>query len=253
MNTAGTATIFYYTHPDWLGTERARTDLSGNACEKISSLPFGDGQTITSTCGDASPMHFTGKERDSESGLDNFGARFNSSRMGRFMSPDPIFMTKHRLVDPQQWNLYAYVRNNPLRYIDPTWKDLWLWGCGEESANCHHNYFGSWDNDAKNFTNTTIQTDSHGNAAGHDVSFDSSGIHVDGKYQGVFASNTQATVVNGTGLFSGFQGVFTNNVLGTSAAQGVLSALPGHSFSELLSKLRAPNEKGDKLTGHQGL
>jgi hypothetical protein len=82
LNTAGTAAIFYYTHPDWLGTERARTDLSGNACETISSLPFGDAQSISSSCGDTSPMHFTGKERDSESGLDNFGARYNSCSSG---------------------------------------------------------------------------------------------------------------------------------------------------------------------------
>ncbi len=77
---------------------------------------------------DGAPLHvykFTGKERDTESGLDNFGARYNASTMGRFMTPDPIFMTKHRLVDPQQWNLYAYVRNNPLNLTDPTGKDLW--------------------------------------------------------------------------------------------------------------------------------
>jgi RHS repeat-associated protein len=49
----------------------------------------------------------TGKERDSESGLDNFGARYNSSSMGRFMSPDPIVVTKRRLTDPQRLNLYA--------------------------------------------------------------------------------------------------------------------------------------------------
>jgi YD repeat-containing protein len=54
LNSAGTDTIFYYDHSDWLGTERARTNLSGAACEKIVSLPFGDGQTITSTCGDIS-------------------------------------------------------------------------------------------------------------------------------------------------------------------------------------------------------
>ncbi len=61
---------------------------------------------------------FTGKERDSESGLDNFGARYDSSSMGRFMSPDPENLGAIR-DDPQSWNAYAYVRNNPLKYTDP--------------------------------------------------------------------------------------------------------------------------------------
>ena len=64
---------------------------------------------------------FTGKERDSESLLDNFGARYNSSNMGRFMSPDPLSRAGLPLDtdDPQSWNAYAYVRNNPLNLTDP--------------------------------------------------------------------------------------------------------------------------------------
>jgi RHS repeat-associated protein len=78
----------YFHHNDWLGTERVRTDITGAVCENIASLPFGDNQTITGTCGDISPMHFTGKERDTESGLDEFGARYYASSLGRFMTPD---------------------------------------------------------------------------------------------------------------------------------------------------------------------
>lgn len=62
---------------------------------------------------------FTGKERDSESGLDNFGARYNSSAMGRFMSPDQRRLSIRDLINPQKWNKYAYTINNPLRYFDP--------------------------------------------------------------------------------------------------------------------------------------
>ncbi len=108
----------YFIHPDWLGTERARADVSGALCETTTSLPFGDWQTSSGSCGDPSPMHFTGKERDSESGLDNFGARYDSSSMGRFMSPDAFYKDSH-VGDPQSWNEYAYARNNPLRYVDP--------------------------------------------------------------------------------------------------------------------------------------
>lgn len=107
----------FFTHSDWLGTERARTDMTGATCESIASLPFGDGQSITETCGDVSPLHFTGKERGSESGLDNFGARYFGGSMGRFMSPDEPLLDQHANT-PQSWNLYSYVRNNPLNYTD---------------------------------------------------------------------------------------------------------------------------------------
>jgi RHS repeat-associated protein len=63
---------------------------------------------------------FTGKERDAETGLDYFGARYYSGALGRFTSPDPLYIEARRLADPQQLNLYAYVRNNPLKLVDPT-------------------------------------------------------------------------------------------------------------------------------------
>jgi RHS repeat-associated protein len=74
---------------------------------------------------------FTGKERDSESGLDYFGARFDASSMGRFTSPDPVFINVMRVMDPQRLNLYAYGRNNPLVFFDPTGKDI-VSGTGDQ-------------------------------------------------------------------------------------------------------------------------
>jgi RHS repeat-associated protein len=110
----------YFIHSDWLGSERARSAVNGTSAETCTSLPFGDWLTCAGS--DVSPMHFTGKQRDSESGLDNFGARYNSSSMGRFMSPDPdnISGVLHMDDDPQSWNAYSYVRNNPLNLTDPT-------------------------------------------------------------------------------------------------------------------------------------
>jgi RHS repeat-associated protein len=58
-----------------------------------------------------------GKERDTESGNDYFGARYYASSMGRWMSPDKPFADQHP-GNPQSWNLYSYVRNNPLSSID---------------------------------------------------------------------------------------------------------------------------------------
>jgi len=65
----------------------------------------------------------TGKERDSESGNDYFGARYYASSMGRWMSPDTDFNLKRILPNPQRWNRYAYVINNPLVLVDPN--GLW--------------------------------------------------------------------------------------------------------------------------------
>ncbi|HUS05355.1 MAG TPA: RHS repeat-associated core domain-containing protein [Bryobacteraceae bacterium] len=75
---------------------------------------------------------FTGKERDAETGLDYFGARYFSATQGRFTSPDPIHFQSSMLEDPQRFNLYAYVRNNPLRFVDPKGEAIELQGDGEQ-------------------------------------------------------------------------------------------------------------------------
>ena len=61
----------------------------------------------------------TGKERDAESGNDYFGARYYASSMGRWLSPDPKQPNIKFLFNPQKWNKYNYVLNNPLTNIDP--------------------------------------------------------------------------------------------------------------------------------------
>jgi RHS repeat-associated protein len=71
----------------------------------------------------------TGKERDAETGLDYFGARYFSSPQGRFTSVDPkltgVPFPKH-LIQPQSLNMYAYALNNPLKYVDPNGEDIEL-------------------------------------------------------------------------------------------------------------------------------
>ena len=67
---------------------------------------------------------FTGKERDPDTGSDYFGARWFRSSMARFYSPDPVGISNQKLFDPQQWNMYSYSRNNPLRFVDPTGKAI---------------------------------------------------------------------------------------------------------------------------------
>jgi RHS repeat-associated protein len=70
---------------------------------------------------------FTGKERDSESNLDNFGARYDSSALGRWMSPERLNLTDARLTNPSNTiNKYIYGANNPFRHVDPDGRDIVL-------------------------------------------------------------------------------------------------------------------------------
>jgi RHS repeat-associated protein len=114
------AQIYQATTATTLRVDDAFLTNGGNATvvDSIDYLPFGE-----QIAGDTSTTHkFTGKERDSESGLDNFGARYDSSNIGRFMSPDPDNAGAN-LEAPQSWNAYSYVLNNPLKYVDPTGLD----------------------------------------------------------------------------------------------------------------------------------
>jgi RHS repeat-associated protein len=116
-----------YRVTDNLGTNVGSLLANGSFVDPIDHTPFG--QVIT---GDTSaPYLFTGKERDNESGLDYFGARYYASSMGRWMSPDwsakaePVPYAK--LDDPQSLNLYAYVHNNPVVKSDPDGHFEWQW------------------------------------------------------------------------------------------------------------------------------
>ncbi len=109
----------YWNHADWLGTERARTDSTGTVREWNTDTPYGMNLASYSLeRADPSPMHFTGKQRDAESGLDYFGARYlgGGDNLGRWLSADS---SGPDLTNPQSLNKYRYGLNNPLRYTDP--------------------------------------------------------------------------------------------------------------------------------------
>jgi RHS repeat-associated protein len=117
----GATGSMYFNATDWLGNERVRTPVTGPIVETCTNLPFGDDLVCTGT--ETSALHFTGKERDSESGNDYFGARYYSSSSGRWMSPDsdesPEALPYSDLDDPQTIDLYAYVRDSPVSSVDP--------------------------------------------------------------------------------------------------------------------------------------
>jgi RHS repeat-associated protein len=122
---ASTKAVHFY-FSDHLGTHSLITDATGDMPPQKESDYYPYGGEIPVSGSDSNHYKFTGKERDSESGFDNFGARYYSSNMGRFSSADPRFVSTQRLFDPQQFNLYTYVRNNALRYIDPTGREIQL-------------------------------------------------------------------------------------------------------------------------------
>jgi RHS repeat-associated protein len=124
----------HYYLSDHLGSASVITSDLGAIQEQSDYYPYGGEIPITN--GDPNTYKFTGKERDAESGLDNFGKRYDSSNLSRFMTPDTFYKDSH-VADPQSWNEYAYARNNPLRYVDPTGEDATVSSTCETSATMH--------------------------------------------------------------------------------------------------------------------
>ncbi len=108
----------YYFKNHLMSTEVVTGD-TGSVEMDVDYTPYGSVQDGTPT----EKYLFTGKERDSETGLDYFGARYYGSNLGRFASPDPIQFKTNRLLNPQRLNLYTYGVNNPLVNVDPDGRD----------------------------------------------------------------------------------------------------------------------------------
>jgi RHS repeat-associated protein len=110
----------YYYAGDFLGSARAMVTSSGAKCYDADFYPFGGERSVSNTC--PQNYKFTGKERDTETGNDYFGARYYASNFGRFLSPDwsaiPAPVPYANLTNPQTLNLYAIVRDNPETFAD---------------------------------------------------------------------------------------------------------------------------------------
>ena len=127
-DTGGSGNGVHWLVPDHLGTPRIVLDQTGNLADvkHHDYLPFGEelfagtgGRTVAmGYSADSVRQQFTSKERDVETGLDYFGARYYAGTQGRFTGADAFFKDS-AVADPQSWNKYAYARNNPLKYVDP--------------------------------------------------------------------------------------------------------------------------------------
>ncbi len=119
-----TLRISYY-HRDHLGSSSVMSDAAGALLEETAFYPFGEARHEHQLRQVDEFYGFTQKERDRESELHYFEARFLSGPRSRFLSVDPKFASLEAATsDPQQLNLYAYARNNPVLYIDPTGLDF---------------------------------------------------------------------------------------------------------------------------------
>lgn len=137
----GGLSLRYY-HQDHLGSSSVLSDARGQRVEEAANYPFGATRNQNRLCGVQEAYQFTQKERDNESGLDYFEARFLANCLARFTRVDPLAATvkAHWIAQPQRWNPYAYSGNDPLRNIDPTGLDFWedagsfAWGAAKGVA-----------------------------------------------------------------------------------------------------------------------
>jgi RHS repeat-associated protein len=113
---SGTVNYYFSNHLD---SASVITSATGSIQEQTDFYPFGGVAYVSGS--DPNHYKFTGKERDSESGLDNFDFRYYGSSLGRFMTPDDD--SAQDAANPQSWNLYSYVMNRPTVATDPDGHD----------------------------------------------------------------------------------------------------------------------------------
>ena len=132
--TGGPSGTTEFVHQDHLGSTRLLTALNGSVAECDDYLAFGELLPYSGCNNTQTTTHkFTSKERDLETNLDYFGARFYTSSLGRFVTSDwaltPEAVPYATFTDPHTLNLYAYVRNNPLGHEDADGHDNLNYSC----------------------------------------------------------------------------------------------------------------------------
>jgi RHS repeat-associated protein len=106
--------LAYYRHPDWLGSSRVASTPSRALYYDAAYAPYGESYATSGT----TDPDFTGQNQDTVSGTVDFLLREYNANQGRWISPDPAGAGAVDASNPQTWNRYAYVGNNPLRSID---------------------------------------------------------------------------------------------------------------------------------------
>lgn len=207
---------------------------------------------------------FTGKERDPESGLDNFGARYDASSLGRFMTPDNG--SAQDSGNPQSWNLYSYVMNNPTTNVDPDGHDC-------IHINTDSGKFEGWDSgDCDNSTEEKANSGIYVDGTINSLQFNSSAGSLDfgytdengnvgaGTILGV-AQPQKAAPINDPGMIPGmlgpadlilFSGVKTPSVV-TDALGKVLGSIFGKTVEETGAAVEDIVAKAGSSVGNQSI
>src|SRR5579864_6108797 len=115
----GGAVSYYFS--DYLQTASVITNAAGVITEDEDYYPWGMDLPLVDN--DSNHYKHNGKDRDTETGNDYYGARYYSPSLSRFLSPDwsstPVPVPYADLTNPQTLNQYAYVHNNPMSFRDP--------------------------------------------------------------------------------------------------------------------------------------
>lgn len=224
--------VFYY-FADHLATSRVILQAGqATPCYDADFYPFGGERVLTNTC--SQNYKFTGKERDSESGLDNFDFRYYSSSMGRFMKPDDTEAV-NSLGNPQGLNLYSYAQNNPTNATDPTGLDCIY--INNDTGKYEGFNRGDCDNSTEEKANTgyyvegtvnTITTttgDANGVVTGYSGTGDAPGTLISGTFSTpLYTTPSDALNANAVAIFSDIN---RRNIIGNTFKMYGAGALIG--------------------------
>ena len=244
----------YYYHADHLGSTSVVTDRDGEVYERLEYTPYGE-TWLDETSGDTyfdTPYRFSAKEKDEETGLYYYGARYLDPKYSRWISADPALgeyipqagsdnskLPAGGIYNSINLNLYHYGSNNPIRYTDPNgmWTDnedgTWtaqkgdtLWGLQEKTGQDWHS-FGYEGDPSKLQVGETV---GHSDGSGvHNLVNFNAGYTGDGtRYTGDGSNYAKALYLStGADLRPESGQCNLNTEVGVAKASGSVTALSG--------------------------
>jgi len=229
-----------YTTSDTLGSPRVVTNSSATVVSRHDYMPFGEelgsgvgGRTTGIGYGAADGVRkkFTGYERDTETGLDYAQARYFSSTQGRFTSADPL-LASAKPLNPQTWNRFSYVVNNPLKFVDPSGMIMGQSKEGQsgdisvyDGTQCTHGtFYGLRESDIAQYEAAAEATEPQNRFATNDpATIDNKGSGQDCDISVSFTGDSVNGMTNGVNYFHGNPGLGFTVSISNLGAGGIAS------------------------------